>query len=45
MNADILIRGGTVVAVIDLDSPLLARFDAEDATGIQSLAAMLSSRI
>lgn len=40
-----VIRGGTVVAVIDLDSPLLARFDAEDAVGIHSLAAMLASRI
>jgi len=38
-------RSGAVIAVIDLDSPLLARFDAEDATGIETLAAMLADRI
>ncbi|OBX19986.1 hypothetical protein A9995_05470 [Erythrobacter sp. QSSC1-22B] len=36
---------GAVVAVIDLDSPDLARFDAEDQSGIEALAAMLSGRI
>ncbi len=38
-------RNGAVIAVIDLDSPLLARFDAEDATGIEALAAALADRI
>ena len=38
-------RDSTVIAVIDLDSPLLARFDAEDAAGIEALAAMLANRI
>lgn len=38
-------RGGAVVAVIDLDSPLQARFDGADAAGIEALAAMLSNRI
>lgn len=38
-------RGGVVVAVIDLDSPLPARFDSEDAAGIEALAAMLADRI
>lgn len=38
-------RNGAVIAVIDLDSPLLARFDAEDATGIEALAAALAGRI
>ena len=33
-----LIRDGRVIGVIDLDSPLLARFDAEDAAGIEELA-------
>jgi L-methionine (R)-S-oxide reductase len=33
-----LIRDGRVIGVIDLDSPLLARFDAEDAAGIEALA-------
>ena len=29
---------GRVVAVIDLDSPVVARFDADDAAGIEALA-------
>lgn len=40
-----VIRDGDVVAVIDLDSPALARFDTEDRAGIEALAALLSSRI
>lgn len=38
-------RDGRVVAVIDLDSPEPARFDAEDAAGIEALAAAISARI
>jgi GAF domain-containing protein len=38
-------RAGEVIAVIDLDSPLPMRFDADDAAGIEALAAMLSTRI
>jgi L-methionine (R)-S-oxide reductase len=38
-------RDGAVIAVIDLDSPLLARFDAEDAAGLEALAAALAGRI
>lgn len=38
-------RNGKVVAVIDLDSPSLARFDDEDAAGIQALAEILATRI
>lgn len=38
-------RQGKVVAVIDLDSPSLNRFDAEDAKGIEKLAAIISDRI
>lgn len=38
-------RDGAVVAVIDLDSPALARFDEEDARGIEALAELLSERI
>ncbi len=38
-------RNGKIVAVIDLDSPSLARFDDEDAAGIQALAEILSTRI
>jgi len=33
-----VLRGGAVVAVIDLDSPLPARFDSDDAAGIEALA-------
>lgn len=40
-----VMRAGSVVAVIDLDSPLKARFDSDDAAGIEALAALLSDRI
>ena len=32
---------GTVAAVLDIDSPLLARFDQEDAAGLHSLVEIL----
>ncbi|MFN4113528.1 MAG: GAF domain-containing protein [Sphingomonadaceae bacterium] len=38
-------RGGSVVAVIDLDSPVPARFDPSDAAGIEALAGVLAARI
>ncbi|GAA0265761.1 GAF domain-containing protein [Alteraurantiacibacter aestuarii] len=40
-----VMRQGRVIAVIDLDSPLPARFDAEDAAAMEQLAALLSDRI
>lgn len=40
-----VVRDGTVIAVIDLDSPAKARFDAEDAAGIEALAAAIATRI
>jgi len=40
-----VISDGAVVAVIDLDSPEPARFDAEDARGIEELAQILADRI
>ena len=40
-----VLREGIVIAVIDLDSPEPGRFDAEDARGIEALAALLSLRI
>jgi L-methionine (R)-S-oxide reductase len=40
-----VMRDGAVIAVIDIDSPTPARFDAADAAGIEALAALLSSRI
>lgn len=38
-------REGAVCAVVDLDSPLLARFDAEDAVGMETIARLLAERI
>jgi L-methionine (R)-S-oxide reductase len=40
-----VMRGGTVIAVIDLDSPLPSRFDTEDQLGMEELAALLATRI
>ena len=40
-----VIRYGVVIAVIDLDSPDLARFDAEDAAGIEQLAQAIAAVI
>lgn len=36
-----LIRGETLLGVLDLDSPRLARFDAGDQTGCETLAAII----
>jgi GAF domain-containing protein len=35
-----LIAGGELLGVLDLDSPMAARFDEEDAHGIEALAAL-----
>jgi L-methionine (R)-S-oxide reductase len=40
-----VIVAGEVIAVIDLDSPSFARFDADDAAGAEALAALLRMRI
>lgn len=40
-----VLRGGVVIAVIDLDSPEPARFDAQDAAGIELLAEIASRAI
>lgn len=40
-----VMRDGSVIAVIDLDSPARGRFDAEDAAGIEALARILAERI
>jgi GAF domain-containing protein len=36
-----LIRGGTLLGVLDLDSPRPDRFDPDDARGLETLAAQL----
>ncbi|MEP7349176.1 MAG: GAF domain-containing protein [Sphingorhabdus sp.] len=38
-------RNGKVIAVIDLDSPSPARFDADDVAGVEALAVLLADRI
>ena len=40
-----VMRNGRVIAVIDCDSPNLARFDDEDAAGLLALAETLADRI
>lgn len=40
-----VMRDGRVMAVLDLDSPELARFDALDQDGFERLAAVLANRI
>lgn len=40
-----IVRGGAVVGVIDLDSPDLARFDADDRAGIEALAELIATRV
>jgi len=36
-----LLAGSRLIGVLDLDSPLLARFDAEDAAGLEQAAALI----
>ncbi len=40
-----MMRGGVLIGVIDLDSPTVARFDADDARGVEALAAVLATRL
>ncbi|HEX6217657.1 MAG TPA: GAF domain-containing protein [Sphingomicrobium sp.] len=40
-----LVRGGELLGVLDIDSPKLARFDAEDEVGIVRLAEILTKAI
>lgn len=35
-----LVAGDTLIGVFDIDSPLPARFDAEDQTGLEAIAAL-----
>lgn len=40
-----IVHDGRLIGVLDLDSPLPARFDAEDAAGCEALVAILAPRI
>ncbi|GAA0726721.1 GAF domain-containing protein [Sphingomonas japonica] len=40
-----IIAHGRLIGVLDLDSPVPARFDAEDAAGCEALVALLAPRI
>ena len=40
-----IVAGERVIAVLDLDSPTPARFDAEDAAGCEAIAALVAARI
>ncbi len=40
-----LVRDGALLGVIDLDSPSPARFDEDDARGVEALAALLATRL
>lgn len=40
-----IVRDGRVIAVLDLDSPVAARFDEEDVTGCTRLGELLALRI
>lgn len=40
-----ILANGRLIAVLDIDSPSLARFDDQDATGIESLAKLLGPRL
>lgn len=40
-----LIKDGTLLGVLDIDSPILARFDAEDAKGLEKLCTVLMNDV
>ena len=40
-----VLRDHAVISVIDLDSPFPGRFDADDRSGIEALAALVAARI
>jgi L-methionine (R)-S-oxide reductase len=40
-----VVVNGQVIAVLDLDSPRLARFDSDDAQGLEALVARIAARI
>jgi GAF domain-containing protein len=40
-----IVADGRLIGVLDLDSPRIGRFDAEDAAGCEALAAILADRL
>ena len=40
-----IVAKGTVIGVLDLDSPRVSRFDDDDAAGCEALAALLGDRL
>ena len=40
-----IVVGDALVGVLDLDSPIAARFDAEDAAGCEALVALIAARV
>ena len=40
-----ILKDGKVVAVLDLDSPLPSRFDADDVMGGEAIAALMAGRV
>jgi L-methionine (R)-S-oxide reductase len=40
-----IVHNGRLIGVLDLDSPMLARFDADDEAGCAAIAALLSQRL
>jgi L-methionine (R)-S-oxide reductase len=40
-----IVVDGTLIGVLDLDSPMLARFDEEDQAGCEALVALLGPRL
>jgi L-methionine (R)-S-oxide reductase len=40
-----LVSGGELIGLIDLDSPIPARFDADDVEGCTALAVLIASRV
>jgi GAF domain-containing protein len=40
-----IVRGDELIGVLDLDAPIPARFDAEDAAGCEALVRIIASRL
>jgi GAF domain-containing protein len=40
-----LVRGGELIGVFDLDSPILDRFDADDQQGLETIAAVFTDSL